>query len=165
MKQLFQRKQPVQLTSRLIGTLCHMIGHGKMIHINGITIVKIMTGNINAMKRNAKSNSKFLNALLLCTAFAFLLIGAGLAVNNVLAQYHSTEKTLIPVTEDIRESIYKENDYFKDLPYLDGDFLSYTDFNISDKTAEHVTKLTVDMQRTDSLAPLCNLPSLQTIDI
>lgn len=117
------------------------------------------------MKRNAKSNSKFLNALLLCTAFAFLLIGAGLAVNNVLAQYHSTEKTLIPVTEDIRESIYKENDHFKDLPYLDGDFLSYTDFNISDKTAEHVTKLTVNMQRTDSLAALINLPSLKTIDI
>ena len=117
------------------------------------------------MKRNAKSNSKFLNALLLCAVLVFLLIGAGFSVNNVLTQYHSTEKTLIPVTEDIRASIYKENDYFKDLPYLDGDFLSYTDFNISDKTAEHVTKLTVDMQRTDGLAPLCNLPSLQMIDI
>ena len=117
------------------------------------------------MKRNAKSKSKFLNALLLCIAFVFLLIGAGLAVNNVLAQYHSTEKTLIPVTEDIRESIYKENKYFKDLPYLDGDFLSYTDFKISDKTAEHVTKLSVNMQRTDSLSMLNNLPLLQTIDI
>lgn len=127
--------------------------------------MKIMTGNINAMKQNAKSNSKFLNVLLLCIAFVFLLIGACLAVNNVLTQYHSTEKTLIPVTEDIRASIYKENEYFKDLPYLDGDFLSHTDFNISDKTAGNITKLTVDMQRTDNLAPLCNLPSLQTIDI
>lgn len=117
------------------------------------------------MKRNAKSNKKFLNALLLCTAFVFLLIGEGLAVNNVLAQYHSSEKTLIPVTEDIRESIYKENDYFKNLPYSEGDFLSHTDFNISDKTAERVTKLTINMQRTDSLAALINLPSLKTIDI
>ena len=104
------------------------------------------------------------NIFIVCS-FVFLLIGAAAAVFDAYAQYQKTVEYLIPVTEDVINSIYDDNEFFQGMNRGNDPVFSSRDRNITNKTAEHVKTLHVDMLKTDDLRLLSCFSALQQIEI
>ena len=117
------------------------------------------------MKQEKKLIDNHLCIVAICLAFAFLLIGACAAVQNAFNQYHKTARVLIPVTEDIRESIYQENAAFQEMQKDDAAIGNYQDLNINSLTVAEIERLSVDMLKTDNLQILSSFPNLTQLTI
>ena len=79
-------------------------------------------------------------------------------------QYKLSEETLIPITDDARNSIYQEedNEYFYN---LSSDTQNSMDYNITDKTVYNIKTLDIDMKKNNNLKYISNFPNLTKIKI